>query len=116
MVVAQGDILWVELPRPIGSEPGLARPAVVVQSDAFNRSELQTVVVVPLTSNEKRAVIPGNVTLAPRDQLRKRSVASVAHVGAVDRSWIRRRLGRVSDGELEAIVSGVLLVLGRLDA
>ena len=116
MVVAQGDIVWLELPRPVASEPGHARPAVVVQSDAFNRSQLQTIVVVPLTSNEARAAVPGNVALGPRDQLKKRSIASVAHVSAVDRSWARRRLGRVTSGELDAIVTGVMLVLGRLDA
>lgn len=116
MVVAQGDILWVEFPRPVASEAGRPRPAVLVQADTFNRSALQTIVVVPLTSNEARAAIPGNVALPPRDQLKKRSVASVAHVGAVDRSWAKRRLGRVTPGELEAIVSGVLLVLGRHDA
>jgi mRNA interferase MazF len=116
VVIAQGDILWVALPRPVGSEPGLTRPAVVVQSDAFNRSQLQTIVVVPLTSNQGRAEIPGNVALPPRDQLKKRSVASVAHVSAIDRTWVRRRLGRVTPGELEAVIAGVLLVLGRFGA
>lgn len=113
MVIAQGDIVWLEFPPARGSEPAKSRPAVVVQSDAFNRSQLQTVVVVPLTSNLDRAQLPGNVRLRPRDRLSRASVASVVHVGVVNRSLLVRRLGRVSPTELDAIVDGVSLVLGR---
>lgn len=116
MVISQGDIVWVDLPRPLGSAPGLARPAVVVQAEAFNRSRLQTVVVVPLTSNLDRERVPSNVRLSPRDQLKRPSVASAAHVSAIDRAWVRKRLGRVTPTELDAIVEGVLLVLGRASA
>ena len=113
MVIAQGDIVWVDFPPARGSEPAKARPAVVVQSDAFNRSQLQTVLVVPLTSNLDRAHLPGNVRLRARDRLTRASVASVVHVGVVDRAMLRRRLGRVAPSELDAILDGVLLVLGR---
>jgi mRNA interferase MazF len=116
MVIAQGDIVWVDFDEPKGSEPAKPRPAVVVQGDAWNRSTLQTTLVVPLTSNLDRATLPGNVRLRPRDRLLKPSVASVVHLGAIDRSLIVRRLGRVSPSELEAIVDGVLLVLGRTRA
>lgn len=113
MVIAQGDVLWVEFPRPRGCEPAKPRPAVVVQGDAWNRSALRIVIVVPLTSNLNWVAVPGNVRLRPRDQLRRPSVASVSHVTALDRSVARRRLGRVTPAELEAIIDGVLLVLGR---
>ncbi len=113
MVIAQGDIVWVEFPPARGSEPAKPRPAVVVQSDAFNRSLLQTVLLVPLTSNLERAHLPGNVRLRARDRLTKSSVASVVHAGVVDRTMLTRRLGRVTPTELDAIVDGVLLVLGR---
>lgn len=112
----QGDIVWVEFPRPIASEPGKARPAIVVQSDAFNRSQLQTLLVVPLTSNLEREALPGNVKLRPRDALKKPSVASVTHTGVVDKSWVKRRMARASRDELEQVLDGVLLVLGRLQA
>ncbi|MBI2763529.1 MAG: type II toxin-antitoxin system PemK/MazF family toxin [Chloroflexi bacterium] len=50
MVIAQGDVWWADLSDPAGSAPGFRRPVVVVQSDAFNRSAIRTVVCVPLTS------------------------------------------------------------------
>src|SRR3712207_7242318 len=52
---------WADLPDPIGAEPGLRRPVVIVQGDAFNRSRIATVVCVPLTSNLRWADAPGNV-------------------------------------------------------
>ncbi|MDO8673685.1 MAG: type II toxin-antitoxin system PemK/MazF family toxin, partial [Dehalococcoidia bacterium] len=55
MVIDQGDIYWIDLEEPLGSEPGYRHPHVVIQNNAFNRSRINTVVVCPLTSNLKRA-------------------------------------------------------------
>ena len=44
MVIRQGDVFWVELDEPIGSEPAHRRPFVIVQNDALNSSRLRTVV------------------------------------------------------------------------
>jgi mRNA interferase MazF len=63
MVIGQGDIYWVDLEEPSGSEPGYKHPHVVVQNNVFNRSQIGTVVVCALTSNLKRASAPGNVLL-----------------------------------------------------
>ena len=46
-----------------GSGPGFRRPVVVVQGDALNRSQIATVVCVPMTSNLRWADAPGNVRL-----------------------------------------------------
>jgi len=54
MVVRQGDVFWVELGEPTGSAPGYRHPHVVIQNNLFNRSRLNTVVVVALTSNLQR--------------------------------------------------------------
>ena len=37
MVVNQGDIFWIELDEPSGSEPGYRRPHLVVQNNLFCR-------------------------------------------------------------------------------
>ena len=66
MVISQGEVWWADLPDPTGSGPGFRRPIVVVQGDAFNRSNLATVVCVPVTSNLRWAEAPGNVRLTAR--------------------------------------------------
>lgn len=114
MVVAQGDLWWADLGDPIGSAPGYRRPVVVVQCDAINQSRIATVVCVPLTSNLKWAGAPGNVTLSARSSgLDKDSVANVSLVVALDKDQLTERIGKLSRRQLEAILGGIDVILGR---
>jgi mRNA interferase MazF len=80
VVVAQGEIWWAELPDPSGSGPGFRRPVVVAQGDAFNRSNIATVVCVPLTTNMRWVEAPGNLLLSARATgLPRDSVANVSY-------------------------------------
>ena len=63
MMIRQGDIYWLDLGSPKGSEPGFRHPHVVIQNDVFNASRINTVVVCALTTNLRRAQAPGNVIL-----------------------------------------------------
>jgi mRNA interferase MazF len=114
MVVAQGEVWWADLAEPSGSEAGYRRPVIVVQCDALNRSKIGTIVCVPLTSNLKWAGAPGNVALAAKATgLPKSSVANVSLVVALDRGQLRKRVGQVSRRQLEGILVGIDVVLGR---
>lgn len=114
MVVAQGDICWADLPDPAGSGPGFRRPVVVVQGDALNRSRIGTVVCVPLTSDLRWAEAPGNLLLPARStKLPRDSVANASRIVTLDRALLTERVGRVSRPQLEAILDGIALVLGR---
>ena len=112
--LSQRQIWWVDLPEPLGSEVGFRRPVAIVQSDAFNRSRLRTVVCVPLTTNLRRAEAPGNVLL-PADStgLPYDSVANVTQIVSIDRMLLSEVVGTISDHELERIFDGIDLVMGR---
>jgi len=113
-VLSQGDVWWADLPEPAGSGPGLRRPVVVVQGDAFNRSALGTVVCVPLTSNLRWADAPGNALLKIRATgLPKDSVANVSLVVALDRHLLTERVGRLPRRKIDLILDGIDVVLGR---
>jgi mRNA interferase MazF len=87
---------------------------VIVQSDAFNRSRIATVVVVPLTTNLRWADAPGNVLLTSQSTgLPKDSVANVSQIVTVDRSMLRNRVGKLRDSELSLVLGGIDVVLGR---
>jgi mRNA interferase MazF len=87
---------------------------VVVQGDALNASRLATVVVVPLTSNIRWASAPGNVLLdSSRTGLPKDSVANVSQIVSIDRSLLTDHIGRISRSEVELILAGIEIVLGR---
>ena len=113
-MIAQGDVSWAELADPAGSGPGFRRPVVVIQGDAVNRSQLATVVCVPLTSNLKWGGAPGNVLLPARATgLPKDSVANVSQIVALDRSLLSERVGRVTRKHLLLLFAGVDTILGR---
>jgi mRNA interferase MazF len=114
MVIQQGEIWWADLGEPVGSEPGFRRPVVVVQCEAFNRSRIATVVCVPLTSNLKWAEAPGNVRLAVDSTgLPKDSVANVSQIQTIDRGSLTDRVGRLDERQLNAILAGIDVMLGR---
>ena len=112
--IAQGDVWWADLPVPRGSAPGFRRPVVVVQGDALNRSNIATVVCVPLTSNVKWASAPGNVLLAASmTGPPKESVANVSQIVALDKGDLAERTGTLTRTKLELLLSGIDVVLGR---
>lgn len=114
MVISQGEVWWVDLPEPSGSEPGFRRPVVVVQGEAFNRSRIATVVCVPLTSNLRWAEAPGNVLLASKvTGLPKDSVANVSQLVTLDKSSLAERVGKLSKAKLELVLFGIDALLGR---
>jgi mRNA interferase MazF len=113
VVISQGEVWWVDLADPIGSAPGWRRPVVVVQGDAFNRSSIQTVVCVPVTSNLKWAESPGNVRLSARQTgLPRDSVANVSLVTALDRAVLTERVGKLGGSKLGLVLAGIDIVLG----
>ena len=108
----RGELWWADLGNPFGSEPGLRRPVLVVQSDPFNQSSLQTVVVVPLTSNLKRAAAPGNVRCRGGDTgLPKASVANVSQIAAIDRRRLHQKVGQMPERLVQRVESGIRLLL-----
>lgn len=112
MVIQRGDICWADLGAPSGSEPGYRRPVIVVQSDAFNSSRIQTIIVIALTSALRFADAPGNV-LIPKSAsgLPKDSVANVSQLLTIDRSILAERTRRLPAPLMLAIERGLRLVL-----
>ena len=113
-MIAQGEVWWADLGEPAGSAPAFRRPVVVVQSEAFTRSRIATVVCVALTSSLKWAEAPGNVVLTARSTgLDRNSVANVSQIVTLDRTELDERVGKVTQRELDRIIDGIGVVLGR---
>ncbi len=112
MVIHQGDVFWIDLEEPKGSEPGYRHPHVVVQNNLFNRSKIGTVVVCALTSNLKRANAPGNVLLEKKEaNLTKQSVVNVSHIFTVDKTQLGEHIGTLSPRRVRQILDGLKLVI-----
>lgn len=112
MVVRRGELWWADLGEPRGSEPALRRPVLVLQADGFNRSSLQTVIVVSLTTNVRLAGAPGNVLCRARGTgLREASVVNVSQISTLDRGFLMQRIGRLPASAMRDVEDGVRLVL-----
>ena len=112
MVINQGDLFWVDLGEPSGSEPGYRHPYVVIQNNVFNRSRIGTAVVCALTSNLQRAQAPGNVLLEEGEaNLPKHSVVNVSQIFTVDKRDLEDRMGTLSRRRVAQILDGIRLVI-----
>ena len=111
-MVIRGDIWWADLPDPVASEPGFKRPVLIVQSDAFNRSRINTVIAVAITSNLRLAEAPGNVKLTSRKTgLPKDSVVNVSQILTIDKQFLKDKCGKIEPATMLRIEDGIRLVL-----
>lgn len=112
MVIKQGDVYWVDLGEPTGSEPGYKHPHIVVQNNVFNASRINTVVVCSLTSHLIRAQSPGNVLLKKGEaNLPKKSVVNISQMYTVNKSDLLDKIGSVSPKMLDQVIEGVQLLI-----
>jgi mRNA interferase MazF len=112
VVVERGAIWWADLGEPRGSEPGFRRPLLLIQADAFNRSRIQTVVAVVLTSNLRLVEAPGNVLITAHvGGLPKDSVANVSQVITIDRDFLLEPAGKLDAKTLRQVDDGLRLAL-----
>ncbi|MES9901905.1 MAG: type II toxin-antitoxin system PemK/MazF family toxin [Sedimenticola sp.] len=111
MVIKQGEIYWVDLGEPSGSEPAYRHPHIVIQNNIFNSSNINTVVVCSLTTNLKRAKAPGNVSLNKGEaNLPKKSVVNVSQIYTVNKSDLSEKIGQISEKKMYEILEGLSLL------
>ena len=108
----QGDVYWVRFGHSGDSSPSGKRPAIVIQTDILNQSNIQTTVVALLTSNLKLAGVPGNVRLKKgAANLPKASVVVVSQIATVAKSRLLEKIGTLSRDKLTAVIGGCRQVI-----
>ena len=108
----QGDVYWVAFGASGDSGPSGKRPAVIIQNDLLNRSNIRTTVVTLLTSNIKLSKVPGNVSLDKgAANLPKSSVAVVSQIATVDKNRLIEKIGTLERDRIEEILSGCQMVI-----
>lgn len=111
----RGQIWWADLGAHRPLEQTGRRPVVVWQSDALSRV-LQSVLVVPLTTNMDRANLAGTAVISttpegpPAD-----SVALAFQLRAVPRSALRSKIRSLTETELAELELATDEALGRVD-
>jgi len=112
MEIKQGEIYWVDLGEPSGSEPGYKHPHVVIQNNIFNSSNINTAVVCSLTTNLIRAKAPGNVALDKGEaNLPRESVVNISQIYTVNKNDLTEKIGQVSEKRMKEILEGLKLLI-----
>lgn len=109
--IYQGDIYWLKADNPLESQADVPHPYVVIQENVLNNSRIQTVVVCALTSNLKKASMPGNVLLNVGEaDLPRQSVIEVSKVSTIPKTQLGDPIGRLSEGRIAQIFAGMRFV------
>ena len=110
--MTRGDLYWVDFGVPEGSAAGFRRPALVLQSDEYNATALNTVVVVPFTSNLNLVDYKPNVYVSAEDSgLSKNSVAIVPLVTALDKTCFIEKISSLPSSVVDEIYNVVIEII-----
>ena len=103
----KGDVYIADLSGSRGSEQAGIRPVLIIQSDKISKYT-QTVVSIPITTNLRRAQIPGCVLL-PKGEggLIQDSVALCYQIRAIAKSRLQNRIGSLSPPVLKQIEDAI---------
>ena len=109
----RGELWWVDLGIPYGSEPAYRRPVLIIQNDFFNNSKISTTVIVPLTTNNLYAEAPGNVQLyKDESKLNRDSVIIISQIKVIDKRRLIERISKVNNAIIEEVENNLMFVLG----
>jgi mRNA interferase MazF len=111
----RGEIWWADLGPYLPQEQTGRRPVIVWQSDALNKV-LQSVLVIPLTTNLDRANLADTaiVSASPRG-LAADSVALTFQMRAVPKAALQIKVRSLSRPELAEIELATDEALGRVE-
>lgn len=112
MTVKRGEVWLVDLNPSKGSEQGGKRPVIVFQNDVVSQFST-TLIVVPLTTNLRRASLP-TCLLIPCGEggLDRDSVALCHQLRVIDITRLLSKLGELTPDTLSNLEGTVLLTLG----
>jgi mRNA interferase MazF len=101
-VAARGEIWVTELDPTRGREQRGTRPALVVSADPLNNGPAQLVVVVPLTTADRR--VPLHVRIEPPNGgVKETSFAMCEAVRSVSKDRLIRRWGTVDEPTMRVV-------------
>lgn len=111
----RGEIWWADLGTHRPQEQTGRRPVVVWQSDTLNRV-LQSILVVPLTTNLDRAKLAGTALVAAQPEgPGQDSVALAFQMRAVPKAALQSRIRALTDAELSELNLATDEALGRVE-
>jgi len=109
----RGELWWADLGVPFGSEPGYKRPVLIIQNDFFNKSKINTTIVVLLTTNLLFADAPGNILITKSEsKLEKDSVITISQIEVIDRQRLIEKITKIDKDIMKKVENNIMFILG----
>lgn len=99
----RGEVWWAELPLPVGRRP------VVLLSRNEAYQVRQNVTVTPVTTRIRG--IPTEVTIGPREGLRRLGVANLDTIVTIQKSLLGRRIAKLPPAKVDAVNRAIKFAL-----
>jgi mRNA interferase MazF len=111
----RGEIWWADLGAYRPLEQTGRRPVIVWQSDVLTKA-LQSILVVPLTTNLDRARLAGTAMIEATEKgLSQTSVALAFQMRAIPKDRLLERIRMLTDDELGELELATDEALGRVE-
>jgi len=110
--MTRGEIWWADFDIPFGSEPGFNRPVLILQADAINKSKINTIIVIPFSTNLLLENAPGNVFVdKDESKLSKDSVLVVSQISTIDKTRLIKFENKVTQNIMNSVENGLKIIL-----
>jgi mRNA interferase MazF len=103
MEYKRGDIVTVNLNPKKRHEVGKIRPAVIISGDDEN-SMLDTVILMPLSTDLIEDMEPYRMRIIKRDKLQQDSDILINQVRTLSKQRVGEKIARVSDSEYDVLI------------
>ncbi len=111
----RGELWWANLGPYQPQEQTDRRPVIIWQSDVLTRL-LQSVLVIPLTTNPQRAHVLGTAVIeASEHGLAQDSVAIAFQLRAIPKAALKSKIRSLTDLEIAEVELATDEALGRLE-
>jgi mRNA interferase MazF len=112
MRLERGDICIADLNLVQGSEQSGIRPVIIFQNNEIALYS-STIIIVPLTTNLRRAELPTCFEILPdKNGLEEKSVVLCHQIRVIDKSRIKKQIGKINSQTLFELETTILLTLG----
>lgn len=109
--IKRGDIFYADLGFGYGSEQGGTRPVVVIQNDDGN-THSPTVIVAPLTTNNRHFIVHAKIENGTSCGLGSTSYAQLEQIKTIDKCRLKEYVGHLTEQDMQRIEEKALISLG----
>ncbi len=106
MELNKGDIVTVNLNPKKGDEVGKIRPAVIISGDDEN-SILDTVILMPISTDLVDNMLPYRMRIKKRDNLREDSDILINQIRTLSKQRVGEKIGKLTSEEYVLVIKAL---------